>query len=72
MDPDPDQPQVGPAALPATVPTLLTNDNIHNILILLSTNMHELTDHVLILTTQVTNYTNAAPATVAATRPKLL
>ena len=32
--------------------------------------MHELTDHVLILTTQVTNYTNAAPAAVAATHPK--
>ena len=66
---EPDQSQAGSSALPATI-TLLTNDDIHNILILLSSNMHELTDCVLALTTQVTNFTSATPAAVAATRPK--
>ena len=64
---DPDQPQAGSSTLPATsAPAPLTNDDICNILIVLSTNMHELTDCVLILTTQVSNVTTAQAATVAA------
>ena len=68
---DPDQPQAGSSTLPATAPPVqLMNDDVHNILILLSSNMHELTDHVLALTTQVTNFTRATPAAAAATRSK--
>ena len=68
MDPDqPDQSQASSSGLPATGMTLSNND-IRNILISLSSNMHELTDHVLALTTQVTNLTTATPAAVAATR----
>ena len=63
---DPDQPRASSSTLPATG-AVLTNDDICNILVALSTNMHELTDHILILTAQVTNYTNAAPAAAAAT-----
>ena len=69
---DPDQPEAGSSTLPTTAPPApLTNNDIHNILIALSTNMHELTDRVLILTNQVSVYTTAAtaaaPAAAAAT-----
>ena len=67
MDPDPDQPQASSStsALPA-MGTVLTNDDIRNILIALSTNMHKLTDRVLILTTRANTYVTAASTTAAA------
>ena len=75
---DPNQPQASSSSLPATAPPApLTNDDIRNILIVLSTNMHKLTDHVLILTTQVTNMSatqtaaaTAGPAAAAPIHPK--
>ena len=75
---EPDQSQDSSSALPATGPSVpLSNEDIRNILVSLSSNMHELTDRVLILTTQVTNMTNAqaaavapAPAAVPPVRPK--
>ena len=70
---DPDQPQAGPSALPTTVaPEQLSNQDIRNILVSLSANMHTLTDRVVALTTQVTTLTNAQAAVAAAApvRPK--
>ena len=63
---DPDQPQASSSTLPATHSTELTNEDIHNILGALSTAMQELTDCVLIHTTQVTHMTAAQAAVVAA------
>ena len=64
---DPDQPQASSSALPdTTAPAQLSNEDIRNILVSLSANMHTLTDRVLVLTTQVTTLTNAQAAVAAA------